>query len=138
MRGDRDGNLGDEDLAVPLTRARLAAVLESADAMSVLARLSPARLVNVSASGCLLETATYLEPGTTGALTVVVGGETYDDAVRVIRVGRKAGAGVAWQIGVEFLWTNRPGSWSLRRMVSRLRREIPPDVTVGFSAVGPN
>jgi len=120
------------------TRARLEAVLAADDAMSVLARETKARLLNVSASGCLLECGVYLEPGTTGTLKVVVGGDAYDDAVCVTRALQVRGAGV-WQVGVEFLWTNHPGSWSLRRMVSRLRREIAQqDVAVAFSTVGPN
>jgi len=131
-----DGNAGRVSVA---TKARLEAVLGADDAMSVLARDTAARLLNVSESGCLLESGSYLEPGTTGTLRIVVSGEAYDDAVRVTRVRRKFGANVAWQIGVEFLWTNRPGSWSLRRMVSQLRREIAQqEVAVAFSAVGPN
>jgi len=56
----------------------------------------------------------------------------------VTRALQVRGAGV-WQVGVEFLWTSQPGSWSLRRMVSRLRREIAQqDVAVAFSTVGPN
>jgi len=121
-----------------VTRARLEAVLGADDVMSVLARETRARLLNVSASGCLLECGQYLEPGTTGTLKVVVGDGAYDDAVRVTRALQVRGAGV-WQVGVEFLWTSHPGSWSLRRMVSRLRREIvQQDVAVAFSTVGPN
>jgi len=120
------------------TRARLEAVLAAEDAMSMLARETRTRLLNVSGSGCLLECAAFLEPGTTGTLKVVVGGDAYDDAVRVTRALQVRGAGV-WQVGVEFLWTNHPGSWSLRRMVSRLRREIAQqDVAVAFSTVGPS
>ena len=55
---------------------------------------------------------------------VVVGGGAYDDAVQITRALQVRGAGV-WQVGVEFLWTSQPGSWSLRRMVSRLRRDRP-------------
>jgi len=124
--------------APQITRARLEAVLAAEDAMSMLARETRTRLLNVSGSGCLLECAAFLEPGTTGTLKVVVGGDAYDDAVRVTRALQVRGAGV-WQVGVEFLWTNHPGSWSLRRMVSRLRREIAQqDVAVAFSTVGPS
>jgi hypothetical protein len=119
-----------------VTRARLEAVLGADDVMSVLARETRARLLNVSASGCLLECGEYLEPGTTGTLKVVVGGHAYDDAVWVTRALQVRGAGV-WQMGVEFLWTSHPGSWSLRRMVSRLQRRSPQDVAVAFSTVGP-
>jgi len=146
MRGDRDEDRGaglqpcmkGGASALQVTRARLEAVLGADDVMSVLARETRARLLNVSASGCLLECIEYLEPGTTGTLKVVVGGGAYDDAVRVTRALQVRGAGV-WQVGVEFLWTSHPGSWSLRRMVSRLRREIAQqDVAVAFSTVGPN
>jgi len=120
-------------------RARLEAVLAAEDAMGVLARETRARLVNVSTSGCLLESETYLEIGTTGTLRVTVGEGAYSDAVRVTRATEVKGASPAWQIGVEFLWTSRPGSWSLRGMVTRLRREIAQqEIAVSFSSVGPN
>jgi hypothetical protein len=126
-------------VSADLTRARLEAVLAADDAIGVLARETRARLVNVSASGCLLESATHLDPGTTGTLRVVVGGGAYDDAVRVTRAQQVRGASGTWLIGVEFLWTSHPGSWSLRRMVSQLRREIvQQQLAVAFSAVGPN
>ncbi len=115
----------------------LEAVLGADDVMSVLARETRARLLNVSASGCLLECGEYLEPGTMGTLKVVVGGGAYDEAVRVTRALQVRGAGV-WQVGVEFLWTSQPGSWSLRRMVSRLRREIAQqEVAVALSPPEP-
>ncbi len=146
MRGDRDAGRGaglqpcmkDGASTARITRARLEAVLGADDVMSVLARETCARLLNVSSSGCLLECGEYLAPGTTGTLKVVVGRGAYDDAVRITRALQVRGAGV-WQVGVEFLWTSHPGSWSLRRMVSRLRREIAQqDVAVAFSTVGPN
>jgi hypothetical protein len=126
-------------MAADPVRARLEAVLAADDAMGVLARETRARLVNVSTSGCLLESEAFLEPGTTGTLRVTVGRGAYSDAVRVVRAQPLRGARSAWQIGVEFLWTSRPGSWSLRGMVSRLRREIAQQqIAVSFSSVGPN
>src|SRR5436190_16694812 len=99
MRGDRDddGSRGGRASALQVTRTRLEAVLAAEDAMSVLARETRARLLNVSASGCLLECGVYLEPGTTGRLKVVVDGGAYDDAVRVTRALQVRGAGV-WQV----------------------------------------
>ena len=121
-----------------MTRGTLAKVLASEDAMGVLARETRARLVNVSVSGCLLESAVGLEPGTTGTLEVVVGGETYGDAVRVTRAQRLEGSSAAWHLGIEFLWTTRPGSRSLRRMVGQLRSQMAQQaVAVAFSTVGP-
>jgi hypothetical protein len=126
-------------VSTEVTDARLAAVLAADDAIGVLARETRARLLNVSVSGCLLEAAAFLEPGTKGMLKVVVGAEVYDDAVRVTRARQIEGASGTWQIGVEFLWTTHPGSWSLRRMVSRLRQDIAQqEVAVAFSIVGPN
>ncbi len=102
----------------------LADLLAADDAIGVLTRETRVRLVNISASGCLLETALRLEPGTVGQLKVMVEGDTFADAVRVSRVQQVHGAGTEWHLGAEFLWTTHPGSRSLRRMVSRLRREI--------------
>jgi hypothetical protein len=121
-----------------VTRRALAAVLASEDAMGVLARETRARLVNVSASGCLLESACGLAPGTTGTLEIVVRGETYGDAVRVTRAQRLAGSSGAWHLGIEFLWTSHPSSRSLRRMAGQLRGELAQQaVMVAFSTVGP-
>ena len=92
--------------------------------MGVLTRETRVRLVNISASGCLIESGLRMEPGTSGQLRLTVDGETFSDAIRVSRVQQIYGAGAAWQVGAEFLWTTHPGSWSLRRMVSRLRRQI--------------
>jgi len=122
-----------------VTRATLAAVLASDDAMGVLARETGARVVNVSVSGCLLESSLGLAPGTTGTLEVVVGGETYGDAVRVTRAQRLEGSSRAWHLGIEFLWTSHPGSRSLRRMVGHLRGELAQQaVMAAFSTVGPH
>jgi hypothetical protein len=118
-------------------RTRLEAMLAADDVIGVLARETAARLVNVSESGCLLESEAYLEPGTTGTLRVAVSGDAYSDVVRVTRAQQVRGARSAWQVGVEFLWTSRPGSWSLRGMVSRLRREIAQqEIAVSFLSAG--
>lgn len=123
-------------MAADATRARLAAVLAADDVVGVLARETGARLVNVSQSGCLLESGFYLEPGTTGTLEVAVDGEFFGDAVRVTRAERLQGVSAAWRIGIEFLWTTHPGSRSLRRMVGRLRQDIAQQgVAVAFSTV---
>jgi PilZ domain len=107
-----------------LAMSGLQDLLASDDVMGVLTRESRVRLVNISASGCLLESGLRMEPGTSGELRLTVDGETYCDAIRVSRVQQMYGAGAAWHVGAEFLWTTRPGSRSLRRMVSRLRRQI--------------
>jgi hypothetical protein len=102
----------------------LAELLTADDFVAVLTRNVPVRLVNISASGCLVESATRVEPGTSAALQLEIGGEKYSDDLRVARVQQVQGASGTWQIGAEFLWTSHPGSWSLRRKVSRLRQQI--------------
>jgi hypothetical protein len=102
---------------------RLGEVLEASDAIGVLARDIQVRLVNISASGCLIETSGRLETGTIGVLRLHAAGGIFTDGVRVTRVQGVAGRSAAWQVGVEFLWTTYPGARSLRRMARRLGRE---------------
>lgn len=114
----------------------LGAVLAADDLIGVLTREVRVRLVNISASGCMVESAQRLDPGTTGILRLTVGGETYADDVRVVRLQQVHGAGAAWQMGAEFLWTSQPGTRSLRRMATRLRQGAVQDAAVQFEFVG--
>jgi c-di-GMP-binding flagellar brake protein YcgR len=102
----------------------LAEVLAADDVMGVLVRDVRVRVMNISGSGCLLETTEQLELGTSGSLRVMIGDERYTDDVRAVRVQQVRGGTARWFVGVEFLWTTYPDSRSLRRMVSRLQREI--------------
>ncbi len=88
-------------------------VLAADDCVGVLTREVRVRLVNISASGCLIESSTRLELGTAGDLRIQVGGDTYDDHVRIARVQQVQGAGSTWHVGAEFLWTTQPGTRSL-------------------------
>jgi hypothetical protein len=97
-------------------------VLGADDLVGVLTREVRVRLVNISTSGCLVESTSRMEPGMSGALRIQVGGDTYADDVRIARVQQVQGAGSTWHVGAEFLWTTQPGLGSLRRVVSRLRQ----------------
>jgi hypothetical protein len=95
--------------------------------------------VNISGSGCLVETSAQVEPGTIGVLSVHIDGEQYADDIRVARVQRVHGASAAWHVGAEFLWTTYPGSRSLRRIASRLQRDVAQHaVTIDFGSHRPN
>ena len=59
----------------------LDAILRSNDLVAVLGREVPVRLVDISSSGCLLESGSRLEKGTTGSLRVVYEGQEYSDDV---------------------------------------------------------
>jgi hypothetical protein len=108
-------------------------VLRADDVIGVLTREVRVRLVNISASGCLVESGSRLEVGMAGALRVRVGGEVYSDDVRISRVQQRQGAGGTWQVGAEFLWTAPPGPEALRRVVGRLRHVMAQDVEMEFT-----
>lgn len=95
----------------------ISVVLRADDFVAVLSRDVTVRLVNLSASGCLLESDSALREGTTGSLRVVFQGLEYVDDVRITRCGANDGAH-AFLLGAEFLWTTHPGERSLRRVIS--------------------
>jgi hypothetical protein len=92
------------------------------DVFGVLARSIPARLLEVSRSGCLLESGRRIEDGTISELQLQAGGEVLSDDVRVTRCVRVEGSGSSYLIGAEFVQTRRPGERSIRRAVTGLLR----------------
>lgn len=110
-------------------------VLAADDCVGVITREVRVRLMNISTSGCLIESNARLDPGSAGELRIRVDGDVYADSVRIARVQQVHGAGSTWQNGAEFLWTTQPGTRSLRRMVSRLRQTLTQQaVDIEFSA----
>jgi hypothetical protein len=99
----------------------LDAVLRAADLVAILGREVPVRLIEISTSGCLLESNSRLELGTAGVLRVMFEDEAYQDDVRVMRCRGFEGSSPIYQIGAEFLWTTRPHERSLRRVIARLQ-----------------
>ncbi len=104
----------------------LDAILDAGDAFGVLGRDVPVRLVNVSASGCLLEAAAGLEVGTTGTLWVTLDGTTCCDEVRITRCAPLAGSTATHALGAQFLWTSQPATQSLRRVLRQLQTASSP------------
>jgi hypothetical protein len=96
------------------------AILRANDLVAVLGRDIPVRLLDISASGCLLESANRLDAGTTGTVRVVYRGIEYSDDIRVMRCQGCEGSSGAYHVGAEFLWTSRPPDRSLRRVVATL------------------
>lgn len=99
----------------------LDAMLRANDLVAVLGREVPVRLVDISGSGCLLESDNRLDPGTTGSLRVVVEGVEYSDDVRIMRCSPCEGSSTLYHVGAEFLWTTSPGDRSLRRIPTSLQ-----------------
>jgi hypothetical protein len=89
--------------------------------VAVLGREVSVRLIDISASGCLLESSSRLLIGTSGSLILSYDGREYVDDVRVIRCRQCEGSSGSYQVGAEFLWTNTPHDRSLRRVLSQLQ-----------------
>ena len=64
--------------------------------VGVLTREIPTRLVEISRSGCLLESGHRIEEGTVGALRIAVDGHSYLEDVRATRCVAIAGSGSAY------------------------------------------
>ena len=61
------------------------------DLIATLVRVVPVRVVEVSRSGCRMESTARLEPGLSGKLTLELGGLARVDDVRVTRCQQRPG-----------------------------------------------
>jgi hypothetical protein len=107
---------------------RLREILKARDLTAVLGRDVPVRVVDISVSGCRLESPRRFDTGTTGALSVTVDDLKYSDDIRVMRCHSLDGASGLYDVGVEFLWTTAPREQSLRRVLPKLKPEALRDV----------
>lgn len=89
----------------------------AAGQVGVLARDFGVRLLNCSSSGCLLETSTPMEVGTTGTLRIVINGQDLADHVLVVRCQAIQGAGAVHHVGARFLSTDSPVRQTIRHTV---------------------
>jgi PilZ domain-containing protein len=101
-------------------RNRLQAILSAADLIGALGRRTDVVVVDISRSGCLLESPSDIPIGTLAVVRVQMDGEEYSDAVRVTRSQRMAGAGERYRIGTEFAWLSAPDKHSVRRLASAI------------------
>jgi hypothetical protein len=72
------------------------------------------RMLNCSASGCLLESYVPVEMGTVAALEVSVSGQVFNDAAQVVRCHAIAGSAGIHRIAARLLSTTPPHHGSLR------------------------
>jgi hypothetical protein len=77
------------------------------------------RVLNGSATGCLVESGRALTVGTVAGLRVNLLGREYDDQVQVTRCQSIVGAGNIFHIAMEFLSTTPPYAGSLRYAMHR-------------------
>src|SRR5262245_34301250 len=87
---------------------------------AVLMREHRMRIVDVSRSGCLIESRQRMEVGTVGRLQFKLGHEECSDDVEVVRCAAAVGLGqVVYHIGVRFLWTTPRQVGTIREAVMR-------------------
>ena len=99
----------------------LDAILRAHDVVAVLGRDVSVRLVDISNSGCLIQSETRLAEGTTGTLRLTFDGVDYVDDVRIVRCQAPT-VGDSWfRLGAQFLWTTHPSERSLRRVLAGLQ-----------------
>jgi hypothetical protein len=77
------------------------------------------RVLNCSATGCLLETTGPIAIGTIGKLRVSCDGRDLDDPIQVVRCELMNGAGVVHHVGAKFLSMTPPYAGTLRHSMRR-------------------
>jgi hypothetical protein len=92
----------------------------AAENLAVIRREIPMRLIDFSASGCLIEAAVPLAAGSACELRVEIYGETYADAIRVTRCVAVSGASSGFRVGAAFLCAV-PGPKSLQSALAALQ-----------------
>ena len=84
----------------------------------LLARDFDVRLVECSASGCLLESARPLAPGTTARLRLTIDRRTFVEQVQIVRCQAIAGTS-SYHVGASFLPSAEHAPTSLRLVLRR-------------------
>jgi PilZ domain len=88
------------------------------DHAAVLMRDLAGRILDISASGCLLESRRRLELGTIGRLRLKFGCEECADDVEVVRCEAVEGRRSVYHVGVRFLWTTPRDVGTIRHAVT--------------------
>jgi hypothetical protein len=124
----------DNNGQVPEQFGSLAAILSEADLVGVIGRDSDVNVMDISRSGCMMESPRDVVPGTLGTVRVTVKGAEYADAVRIVWSTPLLGAGDRYAIGAEFVWLGLPAPRSLRRLASRISAAGGETATGGSAA----
>jgi hypothetical protein len=91
----------------------------AAHCVATLVRTVPVRLLDVSRSGCRLESGRWMEEGLCGQLLMELDGRLRLQDVRVARCQAREGASSPYQVGAELLRTRRLTERSVRMAVRR-------------------
>ena len=90
----------------------------TSDALGIIVWDVPVRLVDISRTGCLLESNRQMAVGTTGEFRVEFAGQVFSEELRITRCARLEGSSALYRLGAEFLHMRPPNVSSLRRVVS--------------------
>ena len=96
------------------------------DRPAVLMREIRARIIDISESGCLMETRRRLEVGTVGTMRLRIGSEEYGDDLEVLRCQAVENAQSLYHVAVHFLWTTARHAGSIRHAVAHHAAELAP------------
>jgi hypothetical protein len=91
------------------------------------------RVINCSATGCLLESDKRIAEGTIATLQVSIGGRTFSEVAEVVRcqpVDRRNGL---YHVGAQFLSTTAPHAGSLRHAMRREGSKLAGWLTGGIA-----
>ena len=77
--------------------------METRCTSGVVVRRVAVRVVDLSASGCLLESSVRLSEGAVGTLHLTVDGRRYQETLRVSRLAATAGSSWPYRAGAQFL-----------------------------------
>jgi PilZ domain-containing protein len=90
--------------------------------LAALTKEIEARVLNCSATGCLVETDAVIAVGTVAVLRVHWNGRELTDTVRVVRCQQIQGAGSVNHLGMQFVSTKPPDAATLRYVIHRGQR----------------
>jgi hypothetical protein len=110
-----------------VSETTMRAVLTPEGSLAVLAKEFCVRLLNCSASGCLIETSAPLDVGTVGSLRLVWNGDEVTENVQVVRCQRIEGAGSLFHVGAQFLWMAAEGGSFRRALRCGTMAALRPD-----------
>jgi PilZ domain len=116
-------------------KRRPSALNYQVDLVGVLTREVATRLIEISRSGCLLESRQRIEEGTVATLRLEVAGQVYTEEVRATRCVAVAGSGSSYLIGIEFLKTGPAHEMSIRRALAGSLGSIGDSLPGSWGAV---
>ena len=93
---------------------------------ATLTRELAVRVIDVSESGCLVETRRRMEVGTIGTLQLRLGGQDCSDDFEVVRCDAVQGVPNLYHLGVRLLWTKPRKAGSIRHAVASHLAELEP------------